>query len=84
MESTIILTQLPPQTSSRWQCHLPLLWCGICGSFRSDNAGELLAISIAMQVRQYNVGHIAQWSTSRAILEATGDEKRLTVGSDNY
>ncbi len=36
------------------------------------NAGKSLAISIAMQMWRYNVGHIAQWSTSRASLEATG------------
>ncbi len=36
------------------------------------NAGKSLAISIAMQMWRYNAGHIAQWSTSRASLEATG------------
>jgi hypothetical protein len=36
------------------------------------NAGKSLAISIAMGMRQYNAVLIAQWSTSRASLEATG------------
>jgi hypothetical protein len=29
----------------------------------TKNAGKLLAISIAMRMRQYNAGHIARWST---------------------
>ncbi len=37
----------------------------------TKNVNKLLAISIAMQMRRYNAGHIAQWSTSRS-LEATG------------
>jgi len=41
-------------------------------SITTTNAGNLLAILIAMRVRQYDTGHIAQWSTSRASLEATG------------
>ena len=32
------------------------------------NAGELLAISIAMQMWWCNTGHIPRWSTSRASL----------------
>jgi hypothetical protein len=36
------------------------------------NAGESLAILIAMRVRRYDVGRIAQWITSGASLEATG------------
>ena len=36
------------------------------------NAGKLLATLIVMRMRQYDVGHIAQLSTSRASLEATG------------
>ena len=36
------------------------------------NTGELLAILITMQMRWYNTGPIAQWSTSRASLEVTG------------
>jgi len=32
----------------------------------TKNAGELLAILIVMQMRRYDAGHIAQWSTSRA------------------
>jgi hypothetical protein len=38
----------------------------------NKNAGELLAILIAMQMWQYNAGHISQWITSKAFLEATG------------
>jgi hypothetical protein len=41
-------------------------------STTAKNAGELLAISIAMQMRRYDAGHIAQWSTSRASFKATG------------
>jgi hypothetical protein len=36
------------------------------------NAGKLLAISIDMWMRWYNAGRIAQCTTSRASLEATG------------
>jgi hypothetical protein len=36
------------------------------------NEGKSLAILIAMQTRRYDAGHIAQWNTSRASLEATG------------
>ena len=38
----------------------------------TKNADELLVILIAMQMRWYDAGRIAQWSTSRASLEATG------------
>ena len=34
------------------------------------NAGKLLVISIAMAMQWYDAGRIAQWSTSRASLEA--------------
>ena len=34
-------------------------------SATTKNAGKSLAILIAMQMRQYNVGHIVQKSTSR-------------------
>jgi hypothetical protein len=43
------------------------------------NEGKLLAISIAMQMRRYNAGHITQWSTSRASLEATGCRHRASA-----
>jgi len=36
------------------------------------NAGELMAVSIAMAMQRYDAGRITQWSTSRASLEATG------------
>ena len=35
-------------------------------------AGKLLAVLIVMAMQQYDVGRIAQWSSSRASLEATG------------
>jgi hypothetical protein len=38
-----------------------------------QNAGKLLAISIAMRMRRCDEGHITQWSTSRASLESTVD-----------
>jgi hypothetical protein len=38
----------------------------------TKNAGESLAIFIAMRVRRYDAGRIAQWRTSGASLEATG------------
>jgi hypothetical protein len=41
-------------------------------STMQNNTPTLLAISIAMWMRQYNAGRIAQWSTSRASLETTG------------
>ena len=41
-------------------------------STATKNAGELMAISIAMAMQQYDVGRIARWSTSRASLKATG------------
>ena len=43
------------------------------------NAGEMLAISIAMAMQQYDAGRIAQWSTARASLEATGCCHRLSA-----
>jgi hypothetical protein len=39
-------------------------------STTTKNAGTLLAVSIAMQIRRYDVGCIARWSTSRASIEA--------------
>ena len=41
-------------------------------STATKNAGESLAILIAMAMQRYNAGHIAQWSTSGTSLEATG------------
>ena len=38
----------------------------------TKNAGKSLAILIAMQMRRYDAGCIARWSTSMASLEATG------------
>ncbi len=37
-----------------------------------NNAGESMAISIAMAMQRYDKWHITQWSTSRASLKATG------------
>jgi len=41
-------------------------------SMTTKNAGKVLAILIAMRMRQYNARRIARWSTYRATLEATG------------
>ena len=38
----------------------------------NKNEGESLVISIAMRMRRCDAGHIVRWSTSRALLEATG------------
>ncbi len=38
----------------------------------TKNTLKLLAILVAMQIRRYNAGRIAWWSTSWASLEATG------------
>jgi len=38
----------------------------------TKNAGEPMAISIAMAMQRYDTGRIARWSTSGASLEATG------------
>ena len=38
----------------------------------TKNAGKSTTISMTMAMQQYDEGHIAQWSTSRASLEATG------------
>ena len=43
----------------------------------TKNAGELLAILIAMRVRRYDAGRIARWITFRALLEATGCSHRI-------
>jgi hypothetical protein len=45
----------------------------VCNNEIGDdkNEGKPLAISIAMQTRRYDAGHIARWNTSRASLEAT-------------
>ena len=41
-------------------------------SAATKNAGESLVISIAMAMQRYNVGRIAQWSTSWTSIEASG------------
>jgi hypothetical protein len=41
-------------------------------STATKNAGELMAISIAMAMQWYDTGRIARWITSGASLEATG------------
>ena len=41
-------------------------------SMVTKNAGESMAILIAMEINRYDAGRIAQWSTSKASLEATG------------
>ena len=40
-------------------------------STATNNAGKLMAISIAMAMQRYNAGRFAQWSTSGGSLEAT-------------
>jgi hypothetical protein len=41
-------------------------------SMTTKNAGELMAILIAMQMRRYDAGRIARWSTFKASPEPTG------------
>jgi hypothetical protein len=48
-------------------------------STTTKNAGKLLVISIVMEMQRYNVGRIAQWSTSRASLEANGCRHRSSA-----
>ena len=38
----------------------------------TKNAGKLTTISMAMAMQRYEAGHITQWSTYGASLEATG------------
>ena len=45
----------------------------------TKNAGESMSISIAMAMQRYDAGHITQWSTSRASLEATGCRHRASA-----
>jgi len=45
----------------------------------TQNAGKLTTISMAMAMQRYDVGHIAQWITSRASLEATGCRHRVSA-----
>ena len=45
----------------------------------TKNAGESMAISIAMAMQWYDTGRISQWSTSRASLEATGCHHRSSA-----
>ncbi len=45
----------------------------------NKNAGRVLVILITMQMRGYNMGRIAQWSTSPASLEATGCRHRASA-----
>ena len=43
------------------------------------NVGKLLTILIAMQMRRYDVGHIARWSTSRASLQDNGCHHQVSA-----
>ena len=45
----------------------------------SKNAGKSLAISIAIRMRRYDAGHIAQYNTSKASLGATGCRHRASA-----
>ena len=48
-------------------------------STTTTNADESLTISMAMAMQQYDAGHIAQWSTSRASLEANRCHHRASA-----
>jgi len=43
------------------------------------NAGKSTTISMAMAMQLYDAGRIAQWSTSRASLEANGCHHRASA-----
>ena len=45
----------------------------------NKNAGKSTTISMAMAMQRYDAGRIAQWSTSRASLEATGCRHRASA-----
>ncbi len=47
--------------------------------WQQKKAGKSMAISIAMVMQRYDVGHITRWSTFRASLEATGCCHRLSA-----
>jgi hypothetical protein len=48
-------------------------------STATKNAGELMAILIAMAMHWYDAGRIARWITSGASLEATGCSHRVSA-----
>ena len=48
-------------------------------STATKNAGESMAISIAMAMQRYDAGCIARWSTSEASLEVNGGRHRLSA-----
>ncbi len=48
-------------------------------STATKNAGESMAILIAMAMQRYDAGHITRWSTSGASLEATGCRHRSSA-----
>ena len=48
-------------------------------STATKNAGESMAISIAMAMQWYDVGCIVRWITSGASLEATGCSHRASA-----
>ena len=43
------------------------------------NAADLLAISMAMQIRRYGAERIAQYGWSRATLDATGHSRWASI-----
>jgi hypothetical protein len=59
-------------------CYLTIL-VGNNESKTTKNAGESMAISIAMAMQWYDAGCIAQWITSGASLEATGCSHRASA-----
>jgi hypothetical protein len=48
-------------------------------STATKNAGESMAISIAMVMQRYDAGHIARWITSGASLKASGCSHRSSA-----
>jgi hypothetical protein len=48
-------------------------------STATKNAGDSMAISIAMAMQWYDAGRIARWITSGASLEATGCSHRASA-----
>ncbi len=50
---------------------------------QSTNTPTKLAVSMAMAMRRYVTACIAQWSRSRALLEATGRHHWASIMSDN-
>jgi hypothetical protein len=50
---------------------------------QSTNTPKKVAMLMAVAVRRYNTAHIAQWRSSRDLLEATGCCHRASIMSNN-